>query len=76
MVGMGDERGPGAAPHGVTVNMVAPGPIAETEMFDAVIPPETELAERVAGRVPVGRLGRPADISRAVKFFWLTMQIS
>ena len=69
MVGMGRTWALELAPHGVTVNMVAPGPIADTEMFDAVIPPETELAERVAGRVPVGRLGRPADISRAVNFF-------
>ncbi|MCG8337485.1 MAG: SDR family oxidoreductase, partial [Proteobacteria bacterium] len=38
-------------------------------MFDEVVPPDTELAERVAARVPVGRLGRPSDISRATKFF-------
>ena len=69
MVGMGRTWALELAPHGVTVNMVAPGPIAETEMFDAVVPPDTELAERVAARVPVGRLGRPSDISRAVQFF-------
>ena len=69
MVGMGRTWALELAPHGITVNMIAPGPIAETEMFDAVVPPDTELAERVAGRVPVGRLGRPADISRAAKFF-------
>ena len=69
MVGMGRTWALELAPHGITVNMVAPGPIAETEMFDAAVPPDTELAERIAGRVPVGRLGRPADISRAVKFF-------
>ena len=69
MVGMGRTWALELAPHGVTVNMVAPGPIAETEMFDAVVPPDTELAKRVAGRVPVGRLGRPSDISRAVQFF-------
>ncbi len=69
MVGMGRTWALELAPHGITVNMIAPGPIAETEMFDAAVPPDTELAERVAGRVPVGRLGRPADISRAAKFF-------
>ena len=69
MVGMGRTWALELAPHGVTVNMVAPGPIAETEMFDAVVPPETELAERVTGRVPVGRLGKPSDVSRAVQFF-------
>ena len=69
LVGMGRTWALELAHHGITVNMIAPGPIAETEMFDAVVPPDTELAERVAGRVPVGRLGRPADISRAVKFF-------
>ena len=27
------------APHGVTANAVAPGPIADTEMFEEIIPP-------------------------------------
>jgi len=69
MVGMGRTWALELAPHGVTVNMVAPGPIEDTEMFDTAIPKGSELSERVAGRVPVGRLGRPADITRAVKFF-------
>ncbi len=57
------------APHGITVNAVAPGPIAETEMFDGVIPPGSPALDRVAGAIPVGRVGRPADVARAVMFF-------
>ena len=69
MIGMGRTWALELAPHGVTVNMVAPGPIEHTEMFDQVIPPGSELAERVAQRVPLGRIGRPSDVSRAVLFF-------
>lgn len=69
MVGMGRTWALELAPFGVTVNMVAPGPIDDTEMFNDVVPKGTEQIERVAGRVPVGRLGRPSDVSRAVEFF-------
>jgi NAD(P)-dependent dehydrogenase (short-subunit alcohol dehydrogenase family) len=53
---------------GITVNVVAPGPIAETEMFDDAI---TDAGQRqsIADSIPVKRLGRPADVSRAVQFF-------
>ena len=69
MVGMGRTWALELAPYGVTVNMVAPGPIDDTQMFNEVVPKGTEQIERVAARVPVGRLGRPADVSRAVEFF-------
>ncbi len=55
--------------NGITVNVVAPGPIEDTEMFHAVVPKNTELSARITGRVPLGRLGRPGDVSRAVEFF-------
>ena len=54
---------------GITVNVVAPGPIEDTEMFHDVIPKGSELIDRVTARVPVGRLGLPADVTRAVLFF-------
>ena len=57
------------AAHGITANVVAPGPVEDTEMFHAAVPKGSELSARVASRVPVGRLGRPADICRAVNFF-------
>lgn len=69
MIGMGRTWALELAPYGVTVNMVAPGPIADTEMFDQVVQPGSELAKRVAERVPLGRIGRPSDVSRAVLFF-------
>lgn len=49
---------------GITVNAIAPGYIA-TEMVKAV--PAEALAKIVA-TIPVGRLGEPEDIARAVVF--------
>jgi acetoacetyl-CoA reductase/3-oxoacyl-[acyl-carrier protein] reductase len=49
---------------GVTVNAVAPGFIA-TEMLEHI--PEKVL-ERIKAQIPVGRLGRPDEIARAVHF--------
>ncbi len=57
------------APDGITVNVVAPGPIEETEMFHALVPRGSERLARVERAVPVGRLGQPADVARAVLFF-------
>jgi len=57
------------APHGVTVNVVAPGPIEETEMFDGVLPKDSPRRAALAQSIPVRRLGRPEDVARAVAFF-------
>jgi NAD(P)-dependent dehydrogenase (short-subunit alcohol dehydrogenase family) len=57
------------APDGITVNVVAPGPIAGTRMFHDVVPAGSDRAERLAAAIPVRRLGQPADIARAVLFF-------
>ena len=57
------------APLGVTANVILPGPIAETEMFDDVVPPGSERAGQLASSIPIGRLGRPEDVARAVLFF-------
>ena len=56
------------APHGITVNAVAPGPIA-TELFDAVNPPGSLGTEKIIQGIPVKRIGRPEDIANAVSFF-------
>lgn len=56
------------APHGVTVNVVAPGPV-ETDMFHEVIPEGSAKVEQLARSIPVGRIGRPNDVARAVMFF-------
>ena len=57
------------APHGITVNVVAPGPIAETEMFEEIIPAASAKMAAAAKQVPVGRFGTPQDVARAVAFF-------
>ncbi|MEP6548147.1 MAG: SDR family oxidoreductase [Gammaproteobacteria bacterium] len=57
------------AGHGITVNVVAPGPIAETEMFEEIIPAASAKMAAAADHVPVGRFGTPQDVARAVMFF-------
>ena len=57
------------APYGVTVNVVAPGPIADTEMFEEIIPPGSPKMTAAVRQIPVGRFGTPADVARAVRFF-------
>jgi acetoacetyl-CoA reductase/3-oxoacyl-[acyl-carrier protein] reductase len=49
---------------GITVNTVAPGFVA-TEMLEHL--PE-EVLERIKSQIPMGRLGRPDEIARAVHF--------
>jgi 3-oxoacyl-[acyl-carrier protein] reductase len=52
------------ASRNITVNAVAPGFI-ETAMTDAMTP---EARERLADRIPLGRLGQPLDVACAVRF--------
>lgn len=54
-------------PHGITVNAIAPGPIV-TDMFTDVVPEDSDKAAAIAQSMPVKRLGRPDDVSRAVMF--------
>lgn len=68
MVGMARTWALELAADGITVNVVAPGPIAETEMFDDAIR-EEEKRRQIAASIPVQRLGSPADVARAVQFF-------
>jgi len=56
------------ATHGITVNVVAPGPV-ETDMFHEVIPRGSPKVDQLARSIPVGRIGRPNDVARAVMFF-------
>jgi len=57
------------APHGITANAVAPGPIGSTEMFHAVIPAGSDKERALAQSIPMGRLGTPEDVANAVLFF-------
>jgi len=69
MVGMARTWALELAPSGITVNVVAPGPIADTEMFRQVIAADSEREAALAKAIPVGRLGRADDVARAVLFF-------
>jgi NAD(P)-dependent dehydrogenase (short-subunit alcohol dehydrogenase family) len=68
MLGMARTWALELAPQGITVNVVAPGPI-ETDNFYSVVPRGSPQVERIAGSIPVKRLGQPGDVARAVMFF-------
>ncbi len=52
------------ASKGITVNTIAPGYI-ETDMTSAV---DAETLKKIIGAIPVGRMGQPEEIARAVMF--------
>ena len=52
------------AGRGITVNAIAPGYI-DTDMVRAV---PVNVLEKIVARIPVGRLGKPEEIARAVVF--------
>jgi len=68
MLGMARTWALELAPEGITVNVVAPGPV-RTDMFHDVIAAGSDDERRLAASVPVRRLGEPADVARAVSFF-------
>lgn len=53
---------------GITVNCVAPGPIATTAFWENN-PPDSERARRIIDNIPVQRMGQPEDVAQAVSFF-------
>ena len=56
------------AKYGITVNVVAPGPIL-TDNFWGIVEKGSAQEEALAKRIPVGRLGRVGDVSNAFLFF-------
>jgi 3-oxoacyl-[acyl-carrier protein] reductase len=56
------------ASSGITVNVVAPGPIL-TDNFWGIIPKGSEQQDRMARNIPVGRLGSREDVAHAIEFF-------
>jgi NAD(P)-dependent dehydrogenase (short-subunit alcohol dehydrogenase family) len=68
MLGMARTWALELAPQGITVNVVAPGPI-KTANFHGIVPEGSPQVERLAQAIPVKRLGQPADVARAVLFF-------
>lgn len=53
---------------GITVNMVAPGPI-NTQLFAQHNPPESAHVKRMLENIPVRRFGEPDEVAHAVDFF-------
>ena len=45
-----------------------PGPI-ETDMFHEMIPRGSPKVDQLAGSIPIGRIGQPREVARAVMFF-------
>ncbi len=68
MLGMARTWALELAPEGITVNVVAPGPI-RTDMFYDVVEAGSEKERSLAASIPVKRLGESADVARAVRFF-------
>lgn len=64
LVGMSKALAQEVAARGITVNVIAPGFVA-TPMTDALT---DEQKAALAGRIPLGRLGRPEDIAAAAVY--------
>ncbi len=56
------------AAQGITVNAVAPGPIA-TELFNASNHPDAPQTIKIRESIPVGRIGTPEEVAHAVCMF-------
>lgn len=69
MLGMSRTWALELGPHGITSNVVAPGPIAETEVFHDIIPADSPKIPQITQAIPVKRLGKPDDVARAIMFF-------
>lgn len=54
------------APHGVRANSVAPGPVNTPMAAERLADPEQ--VRWLTGRVPLGRVGEPAEIAEVVEF--------
>ncbi|MFI7669871.1 SDR family NAD(P)-dependent oxidoreductase [Nocardia sp. NPDC049526] len=54
-------------PQGITVNVVAPGPVGETTIVNAVL--EQAHQQNQAAQTALGRIATPDDVARAVAFY-------
>ena len=68
MVGMARTWALELAPYGITVNVISPGPI-QTDNFWGIIDKGSQQEKELANRIPVGRLGKTRDVSKAFEFF-------
>ncbi len=53
------------AADGITVNVIAPGPIA-TELYEASNPPDSPQTQKLVSSIPVKRVGKPQEVAHAV----------
>ena len=68
MIGMTRTWALELAAHGVTVNAIAPGPIA-TEFFAGVNDAADARTQALLAGIPVGRMGRPEEVAHAAAYF-------
>jgi len=54
-------------PRGITVNVVAPGPVADTTISAAAL--DQDQRRREAAQTALGRIASPDDVARAVAFY-------
>lgn len=64
LIGLGRSLAREFASRGITVNIVAPGPV-DTDMFASVA---DGIRDEIASTVPLGRLADPSEIAAAVTF--------
>ncbi|KAF2766068.1 NAD(P)-binding protein [Teratosphaeria nubilosa] len=57
-------------PHGVTSNIITPGPIAGTEGMERLAKSDPESAKKNRGMVPVGRYGETREIADATVYLF------
>ncbi|MEQ6250772.1 SDR family oxidoreductase [Sulfitobacter sp. HNIBRBA3233] len=68
MIGMARTWALELAQHGITVNVVAPGPIL-TDNFWGIVEKGSPRQDALAKSIPVGRLGTVEDVTNAFLFF-------
>jgi NAD(P)-dependent dehydrogenase (short-subunit alcohol dehydrogenase family) len=66
VVGLTRALGTDLAPHGIRVNAVAPG-LVESPMTRRYLS-QPQLRRNMERSIPLGRIGRPEEIARAVRF--------
>jgi 3-oxoacyl-[acyl-carrier protein] reductase len=67
LVGMTKVWGLELGQHGITANVIAPGPI-RTALFEEVNPADSPSTKAIIDAIPVRRIGVPMDIAHAVSF--------